>query len=205
MPTRANRAGQTGRGARARAAILRAAVPLFARHGYRGAPLAAVATAADMTSPGLLHHFPSKAHLLMAVLEDRDRESKRRSGGTFFDGGTATLKAMEDLVAYNASTRDLVQMFTVLVGEGVSEEHPAHEYFVDRYARVRHQITRALEQGQEAGEFRADVDASVVASLVMAVMDGLQVQWLLDEDVDMSSRFGVFMNLIREYLAAPSS
>src|SRR3954447_3385366 len=51
MPTRVPRASSTRRGARTRAEILRAAVPLFVRNGYRGAPLAAVADAAQLTQP----------------------------------------------------------------------------------------------------------------------------------------------------------
>ena len=202
MPPRASRPTSTSRGDRTRVAILDAAVPLFARYGYRGAPLAAVATAADMTPPGLLHHFPSKVHLLMAVLEARDQEAKRRVKGVLRDGGHATLTALQDLVAYNATTRELVQMFTVLVGEGVSADHPAHQYFVDRYERLRHGQTRALHHGQESGELRADLDMSLVASLILAVMDGLQIQWLLEEDVEMPPRFAMFIEMLMGYLTA---
>jgi AcrR family transcriptional regulator len=194
----------TSRGGRSRAAILKAAVSLFARFGYRGAPLAAVADAAQMTQPGLLHHFPSKQHLLLAVLEDRDLDAKRRAHGGFNAGGHTTLNALRDLVEYNATTPELVQLFTVLVGEGVSADHPAHTYFTDRYAGLRHQLTRALQLGQETGDFRADVDVSLVASLILAMMDGLQIQWLLDHDQEMPPRFALFLDILIQYLAAPS-
>src|SRR4051812_19245941 len=108
MPAR--RLRPTKRGQRTPAAIMDAAIPLFARHGYRGAPLAAVADAVAMTQPGLLHHFPSKQHLLLAVLEERDRDGKRRLGEAWFEGGEAALRGLADLVAHNATTPDLVQM-----------------------------------------------------------------------------------------------
>src|SRR3954451_13340791 len=97
----------TRRGARTRAEILRAAVPLFIENGYRGAPLAAVADAARMTQPGLLHHFPSKEHLLMAVLEERDSESRAAMRDALQEGGDAALHALEDLVDHNAGTPEL--------------------------------------------------------------------------------------------------
>lgn len=53
--------------------IIREAVHLFGQYGFRGATLAEIARAAGLTEPGLLHHFPSKEHLLMDVLEERDR------------------------------------------------------------------------------------------------------------------------------------
>lgn len=179
-------------------------MPLFARFGYRGAPLAAVADAAQMTQPGLLHHFPSKQNLLLAVLEERDLDAKRRAHGGFFAGGHTTLSALRDLVEYNATTPELVQLFTVLVGEGVSEDHPAHTYFTDRYAGLRHNLTRALRQGQETGEFREDVDMAPIASLILAMMDGLQIQWLLDRDQAMPPQFALFLDMLTQHLAAPA-
>lgn len=191
----------TRRGERTRSAILAAAIPLFARHGYRGAPLASVADAARLTQPGLLHHFPSKEHLLMAVLEERDRENIRWMSETWYDGGSAALRTLVSLVAHNTTTPELVQLFTVLVGEGVSESHPAHEYFADRYARLRQGIRRAVQQGQDTGEFRSDVDPAVLASLLLAVMDGLQIQWLLDRDREMPPVFEAFVDILLEQLA----
>jgi AcrR family transcriptional regulator len=194
----------TKRGARTRDAILDAAVPLFGRHGYRGAPLAAVADAVQLTQPGLLHHFPSKEDLLMAVLEHRDREAQRRIDETGHPDGEASLHALGDLVEHNAGTPELVRLFTVLVGEGVSDEHPAHDYFVDRYARLRDRCRADIEAGQARGEFRADVDADRVAALVMAVMDGLQIQWLLDGSAEMPPAFRLFLDMALTYLKPPA-
>ena len=53
--------------------VIREAIRFFGQNGYHGAKLADIAKAAGVTEPGLLHHFPSKAHLLMEVLAERDR------------------------------------------------------------------------------------------------------------------------------------
>jgi AcrR family transcriptional regulator len=177
-------------------------MPLFAQHGYRGAPLSAVANAAEMTQPGLLHHFPSKEHLLMAVLEERDLEMRQRTRDAWSEGGSASLNTLKETVAYNETTRDLVQMFTVLVGEGVSVGHPAHDFFVERYARLRQRYRRAVTQGQDAGEMRDDIDTDKVAALIGAVLDGLQIQWLLDDEIDMPACFAMFLDMLLRYVAA---
>jgi AcrR family transcriptional regulator len=190
----------TERGARTRAAIMDAAIRLFARHGYRGAPLAAVASAVEMTQPGLLHHFPTKEHLLMAVLEQRDREDVRRMREAWHEGGEAALGALAGLVAHNATNPELVQMFTVLAGEAVSGDHPAHEFFADRYAHFRKRAQRTLDEGQDSGEFRSDVDTGALATLILAVIDGLQIQWLLDDEQQMPPAFAVFLDMLVRYL-----
>ena len=56
-----------------RAEIVRAALEVIAERGYRGASLAAVAEKVGLTQQGLLHHFPTKEALLVAVLEERDQ------------------------------------------------------------------------------------------------------------------------------------
>src|SRR5262245_11933889 len=127
----------TTRGERSRKTILRAAISVFARHGYRGAALATVADEADLTQPGLLHHFPSKERLLTGVLGERDEEDRRRLHEVWQHNEHDLLASLQGLVTHNATQRDLVQLFTVLVGEAVSVEHPAHPYFVDRYQRIR--------------------------------------------------------------------
>ena len=68
----------TPRGERSKETILEAALPLFARQGYRGASLASIASAAGLTQPGLLHHFPSKEELLLGLLDWRDRDDGKR-------------------------------------------------------------------------------------------------------------------------------
>ncbi len=54
--------------------IRRAALEIFARDGFRGATVDAIATAAGMSKPNLLYYFPSKdeiySELLRNLLED---------------------------------------------------------------------------------------------------------------------------------------
>ena len=93
----------TPRGERSKETILEAALPLFARQGYRGASLASIASAAGLTQPGLLHHFPSKEELLLGLLDWRDRDDGRRLSGLRDGDGLGYLERLEDLVAHNAT------------------------------------------------------------------------------------------------------
>jgi AcrR family transcriptional regulator len=57
-----------------RATVLRAAGPLFARHGYSGARLDDVAAAVGVTKPILYRHFDSKKALYVALLEKHEAD-----------------------------------------------------------------------------------------------------------------------------------
>lgn len=178
--------------------IIRAAIDFFSQQGYRGAKLSAIAAAAGVTEPGLLHHFPSKAHLLMEVLAERDRVDRERFNPDSRKEAGNTLDSLHQLVEYNQTVPGLVQLFTTLVAESVDENHPGHDFFMRRYQAVREQEIGILELGQARGEVRSDIPAEDLAVLIFALMDGLQVQWLLEPDkVDMARVFGQFIRLLK--------
>src|SRR4051794_13431713 len=58
--------------------ILDQATALFGEAGYRGTSLREIAARCGLSHPGLLHHFPTKESLLLAVLEHRDAEDQVR-------------------------------------------------------------------------------------------------------------------------------
>ncbi|RKS75504.1 AcrR family transcriptional regulator [Motilibacter peucedani] len=180
-----------------RAEIVQAAFELFSERGFRGASLGAVAARVGLTNAGLLHYFSSKEELLTVVLAERDRETREHAERSASEDGSlhATLEQLRAMVAHNAENAGLVQVFTVLAAESVTDGHPAQEFFRGRYARVRSNLAGALARDPDRP---LDDDASrTLANLVIAVMDGLQVQWLLAPDeVDMEAAFALLERLL---------
>lgn len=180
-----------------RAEILDAALEVFAERGYRGASLAAVADKVGLTQQGLLHYFPSKDALLIEVLRRRDEVDS----GAYKPSGNG-LEMMEKLVTHNATLPGLVQSFTVLSADSVTDNHPAKEFFTERYRRTRETLAESIrrEFGEEPP---GGLTPEQAAALLVAVMDGLQLQWLLDPDeVDMAAVFHAFAGLLRSHAAA---
>jgi AcrR family transcriptional regulator len=178
--------------------IIRSAIEAFAQKGFRGAKMADIAKAAGLTEPGLLHHFPSKTYLLMEVLKERDRIDSERMRATLQKNGNHFLEAGIELVEHNQTVPGLVQLFNLLVAESISLDHPAHEFFVERYQREREHWVQAIVQAQQAGEVRSDISPETLAVLIFAMMDGLQVQWLMEpEKIVMSDLFRVMMDMLR--------
>ncbi|MGW4850081.1 TetR/AcrR family transcriptional regulator [Streptomyces sp. NPDC004288] len=175
-----------------RADILRAALEVIAERGYRGATLGSVAERVGLTQQGLLHYFPTKEALLVAVLEERDRWDT--SGGRDREGWRLDL--LESLVEYNAMRPGIVQTFSALLGESVTDGHPARAFFTERYAQVRANMADVLRL--EFGErLPGGLTPERAAPLLTAVMDGLQYQWLLDPSaVDMPGAFRDFLRLL---------
>ncbi|MFD6418654.1 TetR family transcriptional regulator C-terminal domain-containing protein [Streptomyces sp. NPDC060194] len=172
---------------RRREEILRIAMDAFATRGYQNASLAEISERAGLTQAGVLHHFRSKAGLLTGVLDLRDQSDIAQLGPER-PHGLAFLEHLVDTVRKNTEREGIVRLYAVLSAESVTEGHPAQEYFRDRYAGLRAMVAEALREARELGEVRADLDVEQVASAVVAVMDGLQIQWLLaPAGVDMTA------------------
>ncbi|MEV6482574.1 TetR family transcriptional regulator [Streptomyces sp. NPDC051576] len=174
-----------------RAEIVRAALEVIAERGYRGASLAAVAERVGLTQQGLLHYFPTKDALLVAVLEERDQWDAVPDSRWRID-------LLASLVEYNAMRPGIIQTFSALLGESVTEGHPARDYFTARYARVRAGMAAVLRT-EYGDRLPNGLTPERTAPLLVAVMDGLQYQWLLDpESVDMPGAFRDFLALLGE-------
>ena len=176
--------------------ILSAAVEVFGEQGYRGTSLREIARRVGISDAGLLHHFGSKTGLLAATIaerDERDRERREESEAS----GVAFVDTMRDQVSRNAHSPGLVALHVVLSAEATDPQHPAHESFRERYRHLRHQDDHAFARLQEDGQLRTDLDPRRVGQLVTAMMDGLQLQWLLDpEQVDMVGLFEDFLHLL---------
>lgn len=186
----------TRRGQERRAEIVRRALDVIAERGYRGATLSAVAERAGLTQQGLLHYFPTKEALLIAVLAERDQwdtGAARRDGG-----GTWPLELLASLVEYNAMRPGVVQTFSALLGESVTQGHPARDWFARRYERVRADMADSL-RGEFGDRLPGGLTPEGAAPLLVAMLDGLQFQWLHDPDaVDMPALFRAFVSLLRQ-------
>ena len=97
----------------------------------------------------------------------------------------------------------VVQTYTVLSAESVTEGHPAQQYFRQRFSILRGKLAGVLAEvsGREADDPEVRDDASAL----IALMDGLQVQWLLDpDDVDMPRIIEKIMDQLVDRLATRS-
>lgn len=160
--------------------ILRAAIETFGAKGSTNGTLADIADQVGMTHAGVLHHFGSKNNLLLEVLEFRDRDDVAHLADQHIPGGPALFAHLVGTAQRNAQRPGIVQVFTVLSAESVTEGHPATAYFQERYRNLRAEIDAAFRAlcAQEGVTDPDSIDRA--AASILAVMDGLQLQWLLD-------------------------
>ena len=180
------------KGAAKRREILDAALAVVAEHGYRNSSLQEIADAVNLTKAGVLHYFDSREELMAEVVSERDEHDRAAFEGAEHD----ILDTLSRTIEHNGSVPGLVQLYSRLVAEAEAPEHPAHEYVRERYDQIVGTLADSVRQRQLAGTVRANIDPMVLARAATALSDGLQLQWLHDNSVDMSGVFDAALELM---------
>jgi AcrR family transcriptional regulator len=106
--------------------------------------------------------------------------------------------ALLGLCRENQDTPGLVRLFAILAAESVDDDHPAHDWMVERYRTLRERFVTRRENEQREGRIAAGLDSRLLAPQLIAMFDGLQVQWLLDPGaVAMSAVLADFLDRLR--------
>jgi AcrR family transcriptional regulator len=165
--------------------IISAAASLYGEAGYHGSSLREIAKRVGITHAGLLYYFPTKEALLAAVLERRDAEDREREQ-LAAQPGLEVLRHFVALAGHNVRHPGIVDLYSRLAAEAVSADHPAHAYFERHYRAARDSVVESFRVLAADGSLRESVDPEFATLTFIALMDGLQVQWLTTpEEVDL--------------------
>lgn len=175
------REGRFAKGAARRESILATATEVLARDGYRGTSLRSIARALDLEPAHILYYFDSREDLLQKVIERWDVEAL---GGDVDPDPATTLDLYAQAVSRNLEIPGLVHLYLIFAAESAQAEHPSHDFFRDRFERVRLTLATAIGHEQDAGLIDPAVDADRAARLLIAVADGVQLQALVNPAVD---------------------
>ncbi len=186
--------GRYAKGVAKREEILTTALDVIARNGYRRTSVKELADAVGLSQAGLLHYFSSKEELFQEVLRKRDEVDSQGIS----DLSRISIDEYVRFIRHNADVPGLVQLYARLSNEATDPEHPAHAYFVERQRLIRAQFADLIRGRQEAGDAPASLDPDMTATLLVAVTDGLQTQWMLDPQIDMAEHIAYLWRLIAQ-------
>ncbi|CAI9406597.1 TetR/AcrR family transcriptional regulator [Nocardioides sp. T2.26MG-1] len=180
--------------------IILAAHEVFGARGFHKASLGEIAERVGITHQGILHHFGSKEQLFVEVLIYREHLDVADFENHEPPRGPEMLRHLVKTAVVNTGRIGLVQSYVVLSAESVTDGHPAQTSFRERFEVLRGLIAAALEACCEPDAMPSAEELSAGASSIIAVMDGLQVQWLLDPDaVQMPAAVGLVIDALLEH------
>lgn len=167
-----------------RTSILKSTIACISKFGFWGFTIRDVAEAEGVTEAGLLYYFNSKEELLVKTLEYADNinaeaiakrlgvnDATDISDGLGYHGDFSLKTLTTATVEANVTRPQLVSLYIVLQGESLEDNHPAHQFFLERERKVlREYAFVAKRDGLEHPER--------IAVQTLSAMDGLQVRWL---------------------------
>lgn len=183
--------GPYAKGQERRDEILRAAVEVISRDGYRGASLSQIGRSIGIDSAHIIYYFSSREALLQEVLRIWDE------GNAVQPSDDADIFAwMVEAARRNTETPGLVQLYTAFAAEAADPAHPAHDFFRARFTALQGYIADEIRKRQAAGHVAPTLDADHAAMMLIAQSDGLQVRWLVDRSIDMAAALATEIDLL---------
>jgi TetR/AcrR family transcriptional regulator, fatty acid metabolism regulator protein len=162
-----------------RDAILRAAVKVFARHGYFQSQVADVARVAGVAAGTVYLYFRSKDDLLVSIFERtmKDAIAEGRAALAGVPDPADRLRRIARLhLERLGRDRELAVVVQVELRQSIK--------FMERFSSTHLQdylniIRRTIADGQEAGVFRKDVSANTGAKVFFGALDEMATNWML--------------------------
>jgi AcrR family transcriptional regulator len=166
-----------------REAILRAALACFARKGYHQTTIDDIAAESGLSKGGVYWHFKSKREIFLESLASALGSPEELFAPALTAEASATEKLHRVLAAFESAFRERVQqgaLRLMIEARTHSLHDPEASNLMKRvFEEYRRPLERIIEEGIAAGEFKP-VDPSALACLVLAVFDGLMMQWMAD-------------------------
>lgn len=165
---------------------LAAALAAFAEHGYHGTSVREIAARANLSVPGLYHHYPSKQSLLQGLLERTMTDLLSRSEQAIAEAGDQPVDqfdaVVESLLRFHMYRRE--QAF-VGSTEIRSLDDSYKQTYIGHRDRQQHMVDEIVFAGVEAGDFatRYPKDASrAVATMCVGVSTWFKLDGELGAD-----------------------
>lgn len=160
--------------------ILRVTRELIARRGVQGASLAAISKEAGISRGTLFYYFPSKQSLLYQVMEDSFQEITEKilqAIGNMHTGIIAD-DVLKLTLQYIGESRSLNQTNFHLFQEAIVKDAALQKRFQESYRQWQGMIAEHLEK--YFPESAARYNPQTLGSLILALIDGISIQTLLD-------------------------
>jgi TetR/AcrR family transcriptional regulator, fatty acid metabolism regulator protein len=190
------RAAQRSGAVDKRRQILDAAVTVFARQGFHATRVSDIADEAGVAYGLVYHYFNSKDQVLNELFLERwsllltaIEEAERAEGSHREKLGAVAGFIFE-------SYRHDPELMKVIIVEVTRAANSFGRTHLEEIRRAYEGIAKIVANGQEAGEFRSDVEPRFVSQAFYGAVEQLLTEWIFDEATPAEARFDEARNLL---------
>lgn len=169
-----------------KAQIYQAALTCFSRKGYHQTTMDDIVGEAGLSKGGLYWHFSSKKELFLALFESlvEGFDVITRASLAMPKSATEKLGDVLEMFVTLGTAEEFERIMPLMIDVWAQnwQDADVNEVAVMIYDRYRGPIVQLVAEGIASGEFKP-VNASAVASIILAMYDGLMVQAMIDESL----------------------
>lgn len=161
-----------------RARILEAAQEEIYENGYQGMRIETILQKTQLAKGALYHHFPNKLALGYAVVDEILLEHVKANWSEFSSKYPNPLTAIQQLFLWKADVYKNEIRFKGCPLNNLNQEMASidkgfHERLEKIMETIHGSIVTALEQGQQQGLVREDINPGKIAMFIMASYQGI--------------------------------
>jgi len=184
--------------------LLQAAGEMLYRQGYNATSVDDIVQAAGVSKSNFYYHFPSKEDLGIAVLSVRRDDLEDLLSRTLRNRDVLPARRLatflSDLLDHQESDMERRGCpFGNLVAEMTEHSERIRCFLYGLFADLTGEMARVIREGQLTGEFRADLDASEIATLLVQAIQGMHLMLKCERDARSARTTG---KVLIELLAA---
>ncbi|TCJ18226.1 TetR/AcrR family transcriptional regulator [Flaviaesturariibacter flavus] len=152
--------------------IIRTAEGLFAQKGYDGTSVRDIAEAAGVNIAMISYYFGSKEGLIEALFEERTADISLQVDSLQRDETLAPWQKVETLIdSYVERIANKVQFHKIMLYEQMLEKNTFLTQLLNELRQRNAEKIRALlREGQERGDFRKDIDVSLLMNTLFGTV-----------------------------------
>jgi len=169
--------------------IIQAAMKVFAQNGVMKSKMIEIAQTAGIGKGTIYEYFRSKEEIFAETFQLVFAETDRMITGALVstDDPVEKLRRMvhASVAGFVKDGGEFVKIIMDFWAEGIRSKHPEVLKMINLeevYAGYRTMIVSILEDGIKNKVFRS-VNTSLVASVLIAALDGLMLQWVMNRNL----------------------
>jgi len=187
-----------------RQVIIDAAVDVFSRHGFQNSTISKIASKANVAEGTIYQYFKNKEDLFFSIPIDKTKEFYNELELHLEGIHGAENKIRKFVWYYLYHLQENPEYARALMLEMRVNRNFARTKTFGAYRPLTHKILEIIEEGQEEGVIRKDVNVYTIRHLILGMLEHIVTRWLLKgEKGDLLVQYNEAVELLIQGISEP--
>jgi TetR/AcrR family transcriptional regulator, fatty acid metabolism regulator protein len=184
--------------------IMDAAIEVFSRNGFQDSTISEIAQKANVAEGTIYQYFKNKEDLFFSIPIDKTKEFYGELELHLKGINGALNKIRKFMWYYLYHLQENPEYARALMLEMRVNRNFAKAKAFEAFRPLTRKLLKIIEEGQEEGVLRKDVDMHIIRHLILGMLEHLVTRWLLKgEKGDLSAQHKDASNLLIEGICDP--